>query len=157
MPSPDTRVLTAHVPAQLASQVERIAARLDRSRGWVVKQALAAWVHREEERQRLTLEALIGRGGMGIVFEAEQESLGRRVALKILPDYALLDKRLQERFRREAQAAARLQHPHIVKILHLDEQDPPRYFAMELVVGLSLEEKIKKAGFLSPEPATLSR
>jgi predicted transcriptional regulator len=58
MPSPDTRVLTAHVPAQLASQVERIAARLDRSRGWVVKQALAAWVHREEERQRLTLEAL---------------------------------------------------------------------------------------------------
>ena len=53
MPSPDTRVLTAHVPAQLASQVERIAAR-----GWVVKQALAAWVHREEERQRLTLEAL---------------------------------------------------------------------------------------------------
>ncbi len=58
MPSPDTRVLTAHVPAQLASKVDDIADRLDRSRGWVVKQALAAWVAQEEERHRLTLEGL---------------------------------------------------------------------------------------------------
>lgn len=58
MPSPDTRVLTAHVPAQLANKVDHFAERLDRSRGWVVKQALAAWVDQEEERQRLTLEAL---------------------------------------------------------------------------------------------------
>ena len=58
MPSPDTRVLTAHVPTLLANKVDHIAARLDRSRGWVVKQALAAWVDQEEERQRLTLEAL---------------------------------------------------------------------------------------------------
>lgn len=58
MPSPDTRVLTAHVPALLAGKVDNIAERLDRSRGWVVKQALAAWVRQEEERERLTLEAL---------------------------------------------------------------------------------------------------
>ena len=58
MPSPDTRVLTAHVPLPLAVKVDDIAGRLDRSRGWVVKQALAAWVEQEEERHRLTLEGL---------------------------------------------------------------------------------------------------
>lgn len=50
--------MTAHVPVLLATKVDNIAERLDRSRGWVLKQALAAWVDQEEERQRLTLEAL---------------------------------------------------------------------------------------------------
>ena len=54
----NTKVLTAHVPLSLAEKVDKIAARLERSRGWVVKQALAAWVDQEEERRRLTLEAL---------------------------------------------------------------------------------------------------
>jgi predicted transcriptional regulator len=54
----DTKVLTAHVPLGLAEKVEVMAARLERSRGWVMKQALAAWVDLEEERHRLTLEAL---------------------------------------------------------------------------------------------------
>ena len=54
----ETRVLTAHVPTALAERVDAMAARLDRSRGWVLKQALAAWVDQEEERHRLTLEAL---------------------------------------------------------------------------------------------------
>jgi predicted transcriptional regulator len=54
----DTKVLTAHVPRLLADKVDELAARLERSRGWVVKQALAAWVEQEEERRRLTLEAL---------------------------------------------------------------------------------------------------
>ena len=53
-----TRVLTAHVPTDLAEKVDELAARLERSRGWVVKQALAAWIDLEEERHRLTLEAL---------------------------------------------------------------------------------------------------
>jgi predicted transcriptional regulator len=53
-----TKVLTAHVPLGLADKVDAMAARLDRSRGWVVKQALAAWVDQEEERHRMTLEAL---------------------------------------------------------------------------------------------------
>jgi predicted transcriptional regulator len=53
-----TRVLTAHVPNDLAERVDLVAARLERSRGWVVKQALTAWVDLEEERRRLTLEAL---------------------------------------------------------------------------------------------------
>lgn len=54
----DTKVLTAHVPIGLAEKVDAMAARLERSRGWVMKQALAAWVDQEEERHRMTLEAL---------------------------------------------------------------------------------------------------
>lgn len=53
-----TRVLTAHVPLGLAEKVDAVAARLERSRGWVMKQALTAWVDLEEERHRMTLEAL---------------------------------------------------------------------------------------------------
>lgn len=54
----ETKVLTAHVPRGLADKVDAVAARLERSRGWVMKQALAAWVDLEEERHRMTLEAL---------------------------------------------------------------------------------------------------
>jgi len=54
----DTKVLTAHVPLPLAEKVDQLAARLERSRGWIVKQALAAWIDQEEERGRLIREAL---------------------------------------------------------------------------------------------------
>lgn len=53
-----TKVLTAHVPLALAEKVDQIAARMERSRGWIVKQALSAWVDQEEERRRMTLEAM---------------------------------------------------------------------------------------------------
>jgi predicted transcriptional regulator len=53
-----TKVLTAHVPLPLAEKIDQMAARLERSRGWIMKQALAAWVDQEEERSRLTREAL---------------------------------------------------------------------------------------------------
>lgn len=58
MAQTDTKVVTAHVPLALAEKVDQLAARLERSRGWVVKQALAAWIDQEEERSRLTREAL---------------------------------------------------------------------------------------------------
>ncbi|MBB2673698.1 UNVERIFIED_ORG: putative transcriptional regulator [Rhizobium etli] len=54
----ETKVLTAHVPLPLAQKVDQLAVRLERSRGWIVKQALTAWIDQEEERRRLTLEAL---------------------------------------------------------------------------------------------------
>ncbi len=54
----DTKVLTAHVPLALAEKVDQMAARLERSRGWIMKQALSAWIDQEEERSRLTHEAL---------------------------------------------------------------------------------------------------
>ena len=53
-----TKVLTAHVPLPLAEKVDQMAARLERSRGWIMKQALSAWLQQEEERERLTREAL---------------------------------------------------------------------------------------------------
>ena len=56
--APETRVLTAHVPLPLAEQVDKVAARLERSKGWIIKQALSAWIDQEEERTRLTHEAL---------------------------------------------------------------------------------------------------
>lgn len=54
----ETKVLTAHIPVPLANKIDKLASRLDRSRGWIIKQALSAWVDQEEERRRLTLEAL---------------------------------------------------------------------------------------------------
>ena len=54
----ETKVLTAHVPLPLADKIDQMAARLERSRGWIVKQALTAWVDQEEERSRLTREAM---------------------------------------------------------------------------------------------------
>ncbi len=54
----ETKVLTAHVPLVLAEKIDQIAARIERSRGWIVKQALSAWIDQEEERSRLTREAL---------------------------------------------------------------------------------------------------
>jgi predicted transcriptional regulator len=54
----ETKELTAHVPLPLADKIDQLAVRLDRSRGWIVKQALSAWVDQEEERSRLTREAL---------------------------------------------------------------------------------------------------
>ena len=58
MPNANTRVVTAHVPLPLAQKVDQLASRLERSRGWIIKQALSAWIAQEEERRRLTLEAL---------------------------------------------------------------------------------------------------
>ena len=59
MAKAETRVLTAHVPVSLAEKVDQAADRLERSRGWIMKQALASWVAQEEERDRMTREALI--------------------------------------------------------------------------------------------------
>lgn len=58
MPDAATKVITAHVPLPLAEKIDQVAARLERSRGWIVKQALSAWIDQEEERSRLTREAL---------------------------------------------------------------------------------------------------
>ena len=84
----------------------------------------------------------IGRGGMGVVYEAEQESLERRVALKILPHSAFLDKRHRQRFQREAKAAAQLHHTNIVPVFSVGEHDGVHFFAMQYIRGRSLEQVV---------------
>ncbi len=81
----------------------------------------------------------IGRGGMGVVYEAEQESLGRRVALKVLSAGALLDPKQVRRFEREAKAAARLHHTNIVPVFGVGRQDGHHYFVMQFIAGLGLD------------------
>jgi len=84
----------------------------------------------------------VGRGGMGVVYEAEQISLGRRVALKVLPFAAVLDPRHLRRFQAEAQAAARLHHTHIVPIYAVGTERGVHYYAMEFVEGRALSDVI---------------
>ncbi len=87
----------------------------------------------------------IGRGGMGTVFEAIQESLGRRVALKVLPGSFALDPKRVERFRREARATARIHHPNIVPVYEVGEDQGTHYYTMEYVDGTSLDELLERA------------
>jgi serine/threonine protein kinase/WD40 repeat protein len=81
----------------------------------------------------------VGRGGMGVVYEAEQESLGRRVALKVLPPAALLSPTYLERFRREARAAARLHHTNIVPVFGVGEAGGTHFYAMQFIRGEGLD------------------
>ena len=85
----------------------------------------------------------IGRGGMGVVYEAQQISLGRRVALKVLPFAAMLDKQQLKRFANEARAAATLDHPNIVQVYFVGSDRGVHFYAMQLIEGQSLAEVIE--------------
>jgi serine/threonine protein kinase len=84
----------------------------------------------------------LGRGGMGVVYEAEQLSLGRRVALKVLPFAAMLDRQQLARFKNEARAAATLDHPNIVAIHSVGCERGVHYYAMQLIEGQSLAQVV---------------
>src|SRR5262249_17045536 len=81
----------------------------------------------------------IGHGGMGVVYEAEQVSLGRHVALKVLPQQRLADARTRQRFEREAKAAARLHHTNIVPVFGVGEHEGLPYYVMQFIPGLGLD------------------
>ena len=95
----------------------------------------------------------LGGGGMGVVYLAEQQSLGRRVALKLVRADFLHHATARERFRREVDAIARLQHPGIVPVHAAGEDGGVPWLAMELVVGASLDELLRH--FAGRDPATL--
>src|SRR5205085_8056002 len=86
----------------------------------------------------------VGRGGMGVVYEAEQESLGRRVALKVLPAHALLDSKHIRRFEREAKAAARLHHTNIVPVFGVGHEVGAHYYVMQFIQGLGLDAVLQE-------------
>ena len=85
---------------------------------------------------------VLGRGGMGVVYEAEQRSLGRRVAVKVLPFAATLDAQQRHRFEAEAQTAARLHHTHIVPVHAMGCDQGVHYFVMQFIDGRPLSEVI---------------
>ncbi len=97
-----------------------------------------------------------GRGGMGVVYEAEQESLGRRVALKVLASHAISDPAQVKRFEREARAAAQLHHTNIVPVFGVGEQEGLHYYVMQFIPGLGLDDVIEEVKRLrlrgSPTP-----
>lgn len=97
------------------------------------------------------IERELGRGGMGVVFEAVQESLDRRVALKVLPQASLLTGNQLERFRREAQIAARLHHSNIVPVYGSGESDGYHWYAMQYIKGESLDQWQKSQSERAPE------
>jgi serine/threonine protein kinase/WD40 repeat protein len=81
----------------------------------------------------------VGKGGMGIVYEAEQVSLGRHVALKVFPQKLLVDARQKRRFEREAKAAAKLHHTNIVPVFGVGDHDGLPYYVMQFIQGLGLD------------------
>jgi serine/threonine-protein kinase len=90
------------------------------------------------------IEALLGQGGMGVVYEAVQLSLSRRVALKVIAPELSRNERFQERFRREGRAQAALDHPNVVTVHDFGETDGQLYISMQLVRGPSLKELIHR-------------
>src|SRR5437763_14015616 len=86
----------------------------------------------------------LGRGGMGVVYEAVQTSLGRRVALKVLGPGLGLTPQAVLRFRREAAAAAKLHHTNIVPVYATGEESGTHFYAMELIEGPSLDRILRQ-------------
>ena len=101
---------------------------------------------------------------MGVVYEAEQLSLGRRVALKVLPYAGILDEKTIKRFKNEARAAACLEHPNIVPVHAICQDRGVHFFAMTLIDGLTLvqvidnlREQVMQAGQLSPNKLSIDQ
>src|SRR6516225_8081101 len=86
----------------------------------------------------------LGEGGMGVVYRAHDTKLGRDVAIKALPDAFADDSDRLQRFQREAQVLASLNHPNIAQIYGLEESDQTRCIVMELVEGETLQERLKR-------------
>src|SRR6185369_16961756 len=80
----------------------------------------------------------VGRGGMGVIYEAEQVSLRRRVALKVLPLAGMLDSRALQRFQNEARAAACLHHTNIVPVYFVGSERGVHFYAMQFIEGQTL-------------------
>src|SRR3954452_21117371 len=102
---------------------------------------------------RYTILKKIGAGGMADVYCAEDQTLGRQVAIKILNERHAGDEQFVERFRREAKNAAGLSHPNIVSIYDRGEAEGTSYIAMEYLDGLSLKELILSRG---PAPVSVA-
>ena len=98
-----------------------------------------------------TIETLLGRGGMGSVYLATQNRLGRKVALKVISPDLADDESFRARFLRESQLVASLDHPNVVPVYDADEVGGVLYLAMRYVEGPSLRDLIRRQGRLDPD------
>jgi YVTN family beta-propeller protein len=99
------------------------------------------------------VEALIGRGGMGAVYRAREEGLGRKVALKVIAPELAQDERFRERFLRESRIAASLDHPHVIPIYQAGDEDGLLFLAMRYVEGYDLAKLVAEEGAIEPKRA----
>ncbi len=142
---PSRDALLASHP-ELASQLEACLAGLE-----FIHQAEHSLPERKQRLGDFRIGREIGRGGMGAVFEAEQVSLGRRVAIKVLRFGGVSDPAALERFQREAETVAKLHHTNIVPIFAVGNENGVNYYAMQFIDGQSLAEVLGKHG--GPLPA----
>jgi DNA-binding beta-propeller fold protein YncE len=99
------------------------------------------------------IEAMVGRGGMGVVYRARQLELDRLVALKVIAPELLDDPQIRERFVREARTAARIEHPNVIPLHYAGEEDGIAYIAMRYVDGDDVRTLVREHGVLAPERA----
>ena len=128
--------------ADVAERVERVRAALEAPRPGRAPQS--------GEGARYIIRGTLGRGGMGIVYKAEDTVLDRLVAFKVLPEALKENPQALKNFLREAKSAAQLNHPNIVTVYDAGEQDGVYYIAMEYVDGNTLKEIIKRKGRIAP-------
>ncbi|MGQ0577145.1 MAG: protein kinase domain-containing protein, partial [Pseudonocardia sp.] len=101
----------------------------------------------------LRIDAVAGRGGMGVVYRATQLALNRTVAVKVVASALADDPEFRQRFKRECELAASIDHPHVVPVLHAGEEDGRLYVTMRFVDGTDLRELILRDGRLDPARA----
>ena len=99
------------------------------------------------------IEAVAGRGGMGVVYRATELSLGRPVALKLLAPDRARDSAFRERFQRESRMAAAIDHPNVIPVYAAGESDGLLYLVMRYVGGTDLHALLRETGCLDPERA----
>jgi len=100
------------------------------------------------------LTGVLGRGGMGVVYQARDVQLDRSVAIKVLPDHLTHDPDRLRRFQREAKALAAVEHPHVLRIYSVGQQGPLYYVVMELLRGGSVQQLLDQRGALPWPEAT---
>jgi serine/threonine protein kinase len=140
--TPDRRQLLTRHP-DLAAELAEFFADQDDVQRWAAPLRMVAALQAEGALGDFRIIREIGRGGMGVVYEALQISLGRRVALKVLPFAAALDSKQLQRFKNEAQAAAGLQHTNIVPVYFVGCERGVHFYAMQFVEGQTLAALIR--------------
>src|SRR5688572_19767331 len=105
---------------------------------------------------RYTILRQLGAGGMGEVYLAQDTTLDRKVAIKVLPDVLVADEQARKRLVREAKAAATLDHPNICSIYEVGEADGRNFIVMQYVGGETLDARMKKTPLALPEILSIS-